>query len=163
MTADTLKDLRDELEQLRRHTRHEIAERLREARAYGAGSNNDEHHAVVEEQMVLEARLRQLEDTVARARLVDRHQVDEGVAVIGSVLLIEDIDSGTLYEYRLGGDHEPVRSDTVSVSSPMGQALLGGAPGTIVVVDLPNGRSRSVRLVEVVTPGIAGSRARAAA
>jgi transcription elongation GreA/GreB family factor len=45
MTADTLNELRDELEHLRRRTRLEIAERLREARAYGDGSNNDEHHA----------------------------------------------------------------------------------------------------------------------
>ena len=76
MTADTLDELRDELEQLRRRTRLEIADRLREARAYGDGSNNDEHHAVVEEQMVLEARLRSLEATIARARIIDRHQVE---------------------------------------------------------------------------------------
>jgi transcription elongation factor GreA len=163
MTADTLNELREELEQLRRRTRQEIAERLREARAYGAGSNNDEHHAVVEEQMVLEARLRSLEDTIARASIVDRHQVEEGLAVIGSVVVIEDMDAGTLYEYRLGGDHEPVRSDTVSVSSPMGQALLAAAPGTIVTVDLPHGRSRTVRLAEVVAPGTAGSRGQARA
>ena len=163
MTADALKALRDELEQLRRRTRLEITERLREARAYGDGSNNDEHHAVVEEQMVLEARLRSLEDTIARARIIDRHQVEEGVAVIGSLLLIEDLDSGALTEYRLGSDHDTLRSDTISVSSPMGKALVGAARGTIVTVDLPHGRSRSVRLAEVATPGTAGSGARVAA
>jgi hypothetical protein len=45
----------------------------------------------------------------------------------------------------------------------MGKALVGATPGTIVTVDLPNGRSLSVRLAEVVTPGTAESRARAAA
>ena len=94
MTTDTLNDLRDELEQLRRHTRLEIAERLREARAYGDGSNNDEHHAVVEEQMVLEARLRSLEATIARAKVVDRRELEDGVAVLGSTLLIEDLEWG---------------------------------------------------------------------
>jgi transcription elongation factor GreA len=163
MTADTLNELRDELEHLRRRTRLEIAERLREARAYGDGSNNDEHHAVVEEQMVLEARLRSLDATIARAKVVDRREPEDGVAVIGSTLLIEDLDSGSLSEYRLGSDHETLRPDTISVSSPMGKALVGATPGTIVTVDLPNGRSLSVRLAEVVTPGTAESRARAAA
>jgi transcription elongation factor GreA len=163
MTADTLNDLRNELEQLRRRTRSEIAERLREARAYGDGSNNDEHHAAVEEQMVLEARLRSLEATIARARVVDRRELEDGVAVIGATLLIEDLSSGALGEYRLSSDHETLRPDTISASSPMGEALVGATPGTIVTVDLPNGRSRSVRLAEVVTPGTAGSRARAAA
>jgi transcription elongation factor GreA len=163
MTADTLSELRDELEQLRRRTRSEIADRLREARAYGDGSNNDEHHAVVEEQMVLEARLRSLEATIARARVVDRHRVENGVAVIGSMLLIEDLDSGALSRYRLGSDHETLRPDTISVSSPMGRALVGAAPGTTVAVDLPRGRSRRVRLAEVVAPRTAANRARAAA
>jgi transcription elongation factor GreA len=163
MTADTLNEVRDELEQLRRHTRLEIAERLREARAYGDGSNNDEHHAVVEEQMVLEARLRSLEATIARAKVVDRRELEDGVAVLGSTLLIEDLESGALSEYRLGSDHETLRPDTISVSSPMGKALVGATAGTIVTVDLPNGRSRSARLAEVVTPGTAGTRARAAA
>jgi transcription elongation GreA/GreB family factor len=78
-------------------------------------------------------------------------------------VLIEDLDSGALSEYRLGSDHETLRPDTISVSSPMGKALVGAGRGTIVTVDLPNGRSRSVRLAEVATPGTAGSRARAAA
>jgi transcription elongation factor GreA len=163
MTADTLNVLRDELEQLRRRTRLEIADQLREARAYGDGSNNDEHHAVVEEQMVLEARLRSLEATLARAKVVDRRELEDGVAVIGSTLLIEDLESGTVNRYRLGSAHERLRPDTISASSPMGKALVGATPGTIVTVDLPNGRSRSVRLAEVVTPGMAESRARAAA
>ncbi len=163
MTVDTLNALRDELEQLRRRTRFEIAEQLREARAYGDGSNNDEHHAVVEQQMVLEARLRSLEATIARAKVVDLRELEDGVAVIGATLLIEDLFSGALGEYRLSSDHEALRPDTISASSPMGQALVGATPGTIVTVDLPNGRSRSVRLAEVVTPGTAGSRARAAA
>jgi transcription elongation factor GreA len=163
MTADTLADLRDELAELRRRTRLEIAERMREARAYGDGSNNDEHHAVVEEQMVLEARLRSLEATLARARIVEPREVEEGVAVIGSELVIEDLGSGGRHQYRLGGDHETRRPDAISASSPMGQALLGAAPGAIVTVDLPNGGSRRVRLAEVTAPGTEGSRAQAAA
>jgi len=152
MTVDTFNELRTELERLQSHSRSEIAQRLREARTYGDGSNNDEYHAVREEQMVLEARLRSLEATVARATVVDPGELEDGVAVIGSTLLIEDLNSRTLSQYRLGSAHETLRPNTISASSPMGKALVGATPGTIVTVDLPNGRSRSVRLAEVATP-----------
>ena len=56
--------------ELRRRHREEIAERLREARSYGDGSNNDEYHALREEQMVLEARIALLETDVARAVVI---------------------------------------------------------------------------------------------
>jgi hypothetical protein len=78
MTAVSLNDLRAELEQMRRRTRLEMAQRLREARAYGAGANNDDYHAVREEQMVLVARLAALEDTLARAVVVDADDAARG-------------------------------------------------------------------------------------
>jgi transcription elongation factor GreA len=84
MTAASLNDLRDELEQMRRRTRLEMAQRLREARAYGGGSNNDEYHAVREDQMVLQARIASLGDMLARARVVDADGAGHGAAVIGS-------------------------------------------------------------------------------
>jgi hypothetical protein len=61
MTAADLESLRSELERLRERTGLEIAQRLREARFYGEGANNDEYHAVREEQMVLQARMASLE------------------------------------------------------------------------------------------------------
>ena len=64
MTSAGLEELRGELAQLRRRVSEEIALRLREARSYGDGSNNDEYHAVREEQIVLEARIASLENTV---------------------------------------------------------------------------------------------------
>jgi transcription elongation GreA/GreB family factor len=98
-----------------------VEQRLREARPYGEGSNNDEYHAVREEQMVLEARLAALENTVAHAVVVD-------------------------------ADDAARAPDVISAASPMGQALMGARPGAVVTVDLPNRRSRTVRLVAVKTP-----------
>ena len=70
MTAAGLDELRSELERLRQRTRSHVEQRLREARPYGDGSNNDEYQDVREEQMVLEARLAALEDTIDRAVVV---------------------------------------------------------------------------------------------
>ncbi len=149
MTAAGLDSLRRELERLRERTRLEIAQRLREARSYGEGANNDEYHAVREEQMVLEARMASLEETIARATVVDSDDTQQGVAAIGSMVWVEDLASGTTAPYRLTSAHQPIGPDAISAASPIGQALMGAAPGAVATVDLPNGRSRSVRLVDV--------------
>jgi transcription elongation factor GreA len=163
MTAASLNELRDELEQLRRRTRVEIAQRLREARSYGDGSNNDEHHAVREEQMVLEARIASLEDTLARATVVDPDEAARGVAAIGSTVLIEDLSSSAVSQHRLASAHGSLGPDSISAASPMGQALIGASPGTIVTVQLPNGRTRSIRLLDVKGEDTASPQPRAVA
>jgi transcription elongation factor GreA len=155
MTASTLDELREELERLRARSRVGIAQQLREARAFGAGSNNDEFHAVREEQLVLEARIAALEETVARAAVIDPANAERGVVVIGSTVLVEDLDSGAVRQYRLASAHHSGGPDTISAASPMGRALVDATPGTVVTVDLPNGRSRSVRLAEVTNDGVA--------
>jgi transcription elongation factor GreA len=152
MTAASLEELQAELERLRHRTRSQVEQRLREARPYGEGSNNDEYHAIREEQMVLEARLAALEDTIERAVVVDVDEAAPDVAVIGSIVSIEDVESGTRGDYRLGSAHGDLGPDIISAGSPMGQALMGARQGAVVTVDLPNGRSRTVRLAAVKTP-----------
>jgi transcription elongation factor GreA len=156
MTAADLESLRSELERLRERTGLEIAQRLREARFYGDGANNDEYHAVREEQMVLQARMASLEETIARAIVVDPGDAVQGVAAIGSTVWVEDLASGTTTPYLLTSAHQQIGPDVISAASPIGRALMGAVPGTVATVDLPNGRARSVRLVDVET----GSRGR---
>jgi transcription elongation GreA/GreB family factor len=85
------------------------------------------------------------------------------VVVIGFSVLIEDLASGALSQYRLASAHQSLGRDPISVASPIGQALIGSVPGTTVTVELANGRSRSVRLVDVESEGPASQRPRAAA
>lgn len=148
MTAGGLKAARGELARLRRSSRLEIEHRLREARAYGDGSNNDEHHAVREDQMVLEARIAGLDRAIARATIVDPADAEPGVAVIGSTVSIEDVATGAVTRYRLASAHSP-GPDLISAASPMGHALIGAGPGATLTIRLPNGRPRRVRLVDV--------------
>jgi transcription elongation factor GreA len=153
MTAAGLESLRSELGRLRERTGLEVAQRLREARPYGEGANNDEYHAVREEQMVLQARMASLEETIARAIVVDPSDAVQGVAAIGSTVWVEDLASGTTAPYLLTSAHQPIGPDVISAASPIGRALIGAVPGTVATVELPNGRSRSVRLVDVGTAG----------
>jgi transcription elongation factor GreA len=159
MTAANLRELRDGLDQLRRRTRVEIAQRLREARSYGEGLNN----AIREEQLVLEARMASLEDTIEAAVVIDLDDYDRGAAVIGSTVLIEDLASGAVSRHRVTSAHQPIGPDTITAASPIGQAIMGATPGTVVTVELPKGRSRSVRLVDVGTGEAASPEGKAAA
>jgi transcription elongation factor GreA len=152
MTAAGLEELRVELEELRHRTRAQVEQSLRDARPYGEGSTNDEYHAIREEQVVLEARLAALEDTIARAVVVSVDDAAPDVAVIGSMVTIEDVKSGVRRDYRLGSAHGDLAPDIISAGSPMGQALMGARTGAVVTVDLPNDRSRTVRLTAVKTP-----------
>jgi transcription elongation factor GreA len=150
MTRAGREKLRSVLEELRRRHREELAHRLRDARSYGDGSNNDEYHALREEQMVLEARIALLEATVRRAVVTDTDQLD-GVAGIGSTVSIEDLASHSHSRHRLASAHAGGNGG-ISAASPLGQALIGARPGAVVTFELPNGRSRSVRLT-AVEPG----------
>jgi transcription elongation factor GreA len=113
--------------------------------------------------MVIEARIASLEETIARAAVVDPSHVQRGTVVIGSTVLVEDLDSGAVSQYRLASSHHSLGPDTISAASPMGRALVGATPGAVVTFDLPNGRSRSVRVVDVTTDGAPNPRSRAAA
>ena len=101
--------------------------------------------------MVLQARMASLEETIARAIVVDPGDAVQGVAAIGSAVWVEDLASGTTARYLLTSAHQPIGPDVISAASPIGRALIGAVPGTVATVDLPNGRSRSVRLVDVET------------
>jgi transcription elongation factor GreA len=151
MTPAGLEELQRKLERLAGHGRAELAQGLRDARAYGNDANNDEHHALQEERVILEARIALLEDTRARALVVDPSTAPEGVAAIGSTVTIEDLASGRQSRYWLGSSNGSFEHDVISAASPMGHALIGAATGSVVTVDLPNGRSRSVRLVTTET------------
>ena len=159
MTAAGLDKLRSELERLRQQTRDHVEQRLREARPYGEGSNNDEYHDVREEQVVLEARLAALEDTIDRAVVVDAEHASRGTAVIGATVTIEDLQSRLTSRHRLCGAHQTLTPDAISAASPMGQALMGARAGAVATVELPNRRARRVQLVAVRMPSKARGRA----
>jgi transcription elongation GreA/GreB family factor len=98
------------------------------------------HHVEKREHTVLGARLGVLEDAITRAVVVDAAPTAPEVVVIGSAVTIEDVDSGARDRY------------VISAASPMGEALIDAHPGSVVTIELPDGRSRSVRLLSVEPP-----------
>ena len=118
-----------ELEALRSKHRSEVAGRLRETRAFGVSTDNDDLLAVVEESAVDSARIAQLEELVRVASIVDGAAGDEGVG-LGSTVHVAD-EEGRTTDYALVGrrSHGSERHE-VTLASPVGQALWARDRGT---------------------------------
>ena len=152
LTQDDFDALIRELDALRSEHRSELARRLREARAFGGSSENDDLLAVAEDAVVDQARIAQLEDLVRLAAVVDGAGANDG-AGLGSAVRVCD-DAGRESEYILIGRRgQQSGRDEVTMASPVGKALWGSRPGDIVTVALPNGRSRTLHVLDVVGHG----------
>jgi transcription elongation factor GreA len=150
-TAEGLRSRLGELDALRAIKRGDIRRRLRDAHGFGDAGANDEYLAAREDEAVLDARIAALEATLAQASVVEEH-ARPGVAGIGSIVTVDDADSGAGARYRLVGSHEARAPGDVSIGSPVGQALLGRRSGNTVVVPLPDGRTRKLRIASVGQP-----------
>jgi transcription elongation factor GreA len=142
-----------ELEALRSKHRGELAGRLREARAFGTSSENDDLLAALEESAVDHARVAMLEELVRLAVVVENAAGDGG-AGLGSTVWVED-DQGRTTEYDLiGRRSQDSERHEVTLASPVGKALWGARPGDVVQVQLPNGRGRTLRVLDVRHGGL---------
>ena len=155
LTRAELDALSRELQALRDRHGGELAERLRDARAHGSPGDNEDVLAVHEEASVLEARIARLEELLRWAPVVDREF--DGRAAPGC--LVRVIGSrGEEAEYVLVGRRtDTSASREVSSGSPVGRSLLGARPGEVVRVELPDGRSRELRVLAVTPPTHAGT------
>jgi transcription elongation factor GreA len=151
ITRDRERLLRQELEHLRRELEGGMAERLREARAFGPPAGNDEYLQIQEEEIILAVRAARLDELLERAQVVG-NDTHDGSAAVGTTVEVEDYESGELTEHELVGGHESLRANAVSAASPIGQALLGRKAGEIVEVRLPKGGIQRLEIVRVRLP-----------
>lgn len=141
--------LKAELETLKGPRRREVIEAVKTAREHGDLSENAEYDAAKEEQGKLELRIRQLEEQLARAVIIDRSQIPEEGVSIGKRVRLLDLAAGEEYAYTLVSPPEAdFDAGKISVSSPLGQGLIGHRPGEEVEIRIPAGLRR-YRLLEV--------------
>ncbi|TEA79893.1 transcription elongation factor GreA [Allopusillimonas ginsengisoli] len=141
LTARGAERLQAELHRLKTVERPEIINAIAEARAQGDLSENAEYDAARERQAFVEGRIRELEGTLSNAQIIDPKTLDvDGKAVFGATVEIEDLESGERVTYQIVGDVEAdIRSNLISVSSPVARALIGKAQGDVVEVKAPAG------------------------
>ncbi|MBX5464064.1 MAG: transcription elongation factor GreA [Clostridia bacterium] len=143
LTAEGIRRLEQELEELKTVRRREVAERIKVARGFGDLSENAEYEAAKNEQAFVEGRIASLEKMLRNAQMVDEASVDPDVVNVGSLVEVEDLESGDRMELHIVGSSEadPGRS-AISYQSPVGRALMGGRAGATVEVRLPDGHAR---------------------
>lgn len=139
-TAEGLKKLRDELQQLKDVERVKASKAIAEARDKGDLSENAEYDAAKEAQGMLEMRISKLEETLAGARLIDESQLDTTKALVLSKVKIKNQSNGMELSYLLVADGEAdLAAGKISVNSPIGKGLLGKSIGDIAEIQVPNG------------------------
>jgi transcription elongation factor GreA len=139
VTPEGLKQINEELEQLKTVRREEVSQKLETAIRQGDLKENADYHDAKEEQGFIEARIRQLEDSLRRAKLIEING-PSGVVRIGSTVTV--CEAGTEDEeiYSIVGAHEADPANgRISNESPIGSALLGAKKGQTVSVQTPAG------------------------
>lgn len=130
----------------------EVAKRIADARALGDLSENAEYHAAREDQGMLQARIDQLKDKLARAYIVDRSSLPDDTVVFGARVRIKDLESGEEETYELvGPGDENYEENKILTTSPRGQGLLGKKQGEIAEIKVPRGSLR-YEIVEISFP-----------
>ena len=139
-TKEGLKNLRDELNQLKDVERPLASKAIAEARDKGDLSENAEYDAAKEAQGLLELKISKLEETLANARLIDESQLDSSKILVLSKVKIKNLMNNMELEYQLVAESEAnLREGKISVNSPIGKGLLGKTKGDIAEITVPNG------------------------
>ncbi|MBS0233619.1 MAG: transcription elongation factor GreA [Proteobacteria bacterium] len=155
MTIEGYKSLEEELQRLKAVERPRIIAAISEARAHGDLSENAEYHAAKEQQGLNEARVAEIEDKINRAEIIDVTKLSGDTIKFGATVALEDEDSGEKVTYTIVGDTEAnLRDRKISISSPIGRALIGKAKGESVDVTTPKG-TRTFEILKV-TWGLIG-------
>ena len=135
--------LRRELEQLKTSKRREISKAIGEARAHGDLSENAEYTYAKEAQGLNEKKIAELEDKLSRAKLIDESAMPKDEILIGAKVKLKDLDSAEELEYSLVAEEEADYSACkISITSPVGEALLGHKENDTVNIKIPAGTLR---------------------
>ncbi len=141
MTRNGVERLKEELQQLKSQDRPNIIQAIAEARAQGDLSENAEYDAAKEKQGFIEGRISEIEAKLSNAQIIDPASLNaEGKCVFGATIDLEDLDDEKKVTYQIVGDDEAdIKSNKISISSPIARALIGKELGDVVEVETPGG------------------------
>ncbi|HEB76163.1 MAG TPA: transcription elongation factor GreA [Nitrospirae bacterium] len=138
MTAEGYRKLKEELDHLLRVERPKNIRDIEEARAHGDLSENAEYHAAKERQSFIEGRIRELQAKTAMAQVIDTSKIKGNKVAFGAKVKVYDLATDEEKEFRLvGPDEADVNNGRISITSPVGRALMSKEVGDTVVVNAP--------------------------
>lgn len=140
MSAEGYAKLEKDLEYLITVRRAEVAQKLKEARAFGDLSENAEYDEAKNEQGILEAKIQEVESTLANAIVVDDSSLSNDEVNVGSVIKIKDLDENFIETLQIVGSTEADPDNKkISDESPIGMSVLKKKVGDVVEVEAPAG------------------------
>lgn len=140
LTKEGLEKLKKELHDLKYKIRPQISQKVATAREHGDLKENAEYHAAREELSMVETRVQELEDKIARAMLISEDEINTETVSILNRVTIEDLNKGRKLTYTLvSAEEADFKQNKISIASPVGKALLGKKVNDVVEVNVPAG------------------------
>ena len=149
MTKKGYESLKEQLRKMKTFDRQEIIKEIATAAAHGDLSENAEYDAAKERQSFIEGRIKEIEQRLAGAQVIDPSTLTSDRIVFGATVVLEDEDRGGQVTYQIVGiDEADVDQGKISVSSPIARALIGKSVDDLVEVKAPGG-VRNYTVVEI--------------
>ena len=148
LTQVELDKLKEELKELRTTGRTDIAEKIKEAKSFGDLSENSEYDEAKNDQAKMEARILELEYTLAHAQVIDETSLNTEIVSVGLSVRVFDRTYEEEVTYHIVGAQADPINNKISDESPVGKALLGHKVGDIVVVETPVGNDH-IEILEI--------------
>ncbi|MCC7244378.1 MAG: transcription elongation factor GreA [Saprospiraceae bacterium] len=140
LTNEGYEKLKHELEELKTTGRAEAARAIAEARSQGDLSENAEYDAAREAQGLLELKISEMETIMANARIIDESMLDASKVAILTNVTIKNLKTGKEMTYKIVSETEAdAKLSKISITSPIGNGLLGKVIGDIAKVNTPGG------------------------
>jgi len=140
-TKEGLERLKQELQEAKTSGRSNITKAIAEARDKGDLSENAEYDAAKEAQGLHEAKISQLQETLASARLLDESKLDASKVLALSIVKIKNVKNGATMSYQLVAESEAdMKAGKISVASPIAKGLLGKSVGQVAEINVPAGK-----------------------
>lgn len=151
MTAGGLQQLQQELKHLKNVERHAVIKAIAEAREHGDLSENAEYHSARERQGFIEGRIKELEDKVARAEVIDVSTLSGKDIKFGATVTLVDEDTNEHITYQIVGiDEADIKKKLLSINSPLARALIGKTVGDSCDITTPGKGHKFYEIIEVV-------------
>jgi transcription elongation factor GreA len=149
MTKQGYETLKEQLRRMKTADRQEIIKEIATAAAHGDLSENAEYDAAKERQSFIEGRIKEIEQRLAGALVVDPSTISSDSVAFGATIVLEDEDRGGEVSYQIVGvDEADVEKGKISLSSPIARALIGKRVDDFIEVKTPGGL-RSYTVVEI--------------
>ena len=153
ITVTGLEKLKEEINYLKNIKRPEIVQAIAEARAHGDLKENAEYHAAREQQSLMESRVIEINDIIARANVIDISKIEKSDKVIfGSTVTLIALENEETKQFKLvGKDEANIKKNLVFFKSPIGKGLIGKKKGELVTIKIPSGeKSFEIKSVKYI-------------